>query len=69
VSPVPFKELNRAMEKGPGRPHLKPVTDSMAHADNLAKAMIIAPIAGIVAAAGKFYSTSKKLIHSEDGKK
>jgi Fe-S-cluster-containing dehydrogenase component len=68
VSPVPFKDLNKAIEKGPGKPGLQPVKNSMAHADNLAKAMIIAPIAGIAAAAGKFYSTSKKLTHSEEGK-
>jgi Fe-S-cluster-containing dehydrogenase component len=54
VSPVPFEELNRAIEKGPGRPHLKPVEDSMAHADNLAKAMVIAPVAGITAAVARF---------------
>ncbi len=69
VSPVPFEDLNKAIEIGPGMPDLNPVKDSMAHADNLAKAMIIAPIAGIAAAAGKFYSTSKKLTHTEEGKK
>lgn len=69
VSPVPFEELNKSIEKGPGRPDLNPVKDSMAHADNLAKAMIIAPIAGIAAAAGKFYYTSKKLTQPEEGKK
>ena len=69
VSPVPFEELNKTIEKSPGRPDLSPVKDSMAHADNLAKAMIIAPIAGIAAAAGKFFSTSKKLTHPEEGKK
>ena len=69
VSPVPFAELNKAIDTGPGMPDLNPVKDSMAHADNLTKAMIIAPIAGIAAAAGKFYSTSKKLIDSEEGKK
>ena len=69
VSPVPFAELNKAIDIGPGMPDLNPVKDSMAHADNLAKAMIIAPIAGIAAAAGKFYSTSKKLTHPEEGKK
>jgi hypothetical protein len=31
----------------------------MAHADNLAKAMLIAPVAGIAAAVGKFYSHAK----------
>jgi len=38
---------------------LKPVEDSMAHADNLAKAMVIAPIAGIAAAVGKAYKSTK----------
>jgi len=53
VSPVPFEELNKAIEKGPGKPHLDPVEDSMATADNLAKAMVIAPFAGIAAAAAR----------------
>ncbi|MBW1819656.1 MAG: 4Fe-4S dicluster domain-containing protein [Deltaproteobacteria bacterium] len=59
VSPVPFEELNRAIERGPGRPHLKPVKDAMAHADNLAKAMVIAPFAGIAAAVAKIVKTTK----------
>jgi formate dehydrogenase iron-sulfur subunit len=58
VSPVPFDELNRAIEKGPGRPHLDPVKDAMGHADNLAKAMVIAPVAGIAAAAARFLKAS-----------
>jgi len=33
----------------------------MAHADNLAKAMLIAPLAGFAAAAGRIYNASKKL--------
>jgi Fe-S-cluster-containing dehydrogenase component len=61
VSPVPFEALNKAIETGPGRPHLKPVEDSMAHADNLAKAMIIAPVAGVVAAAARFYKSAKQI--------
>ncbi|MFP4086272.1 MAG: 4Fe-4S dicluster domain-containing protein [Desulfobacteraceae bacterium] len=61
ISPVPFEELNRAIEKGPGKPGLRPVKDAMAHADNLAKAMVVAPIAGVAAAVGKFYNTSKKV--------
>ena len=59
VSPVPFEELNKAIEKGKGKPHLKPVKDAMADANNLAAAMIIAPIAGMAAAAGKFYKMTK----------
>ena len=59
MSPVPFEELNRAIEKRKGRPHLQPVKDTMADANNLAAAMILAPIAGAVSAAGKFYKMSK----------
>jgi len=59
VSPVPFEELNKAIETGKGKPHLQPVKDSMADSNNLAAAMIIAPIAGVVAAVGKFYKKSK----------
>jgi Fe-S-cluster-containing dehydrogenase component len=59
VSPVPFEELNKAIEKGKGKPHLKPVEDTMARANNLAAAFIVAPIAGIAAAFGKYYKMTK----------
>ena len=59
VSPVPFEDLNQAVEQGKGRPHLKAVEDTMAQANNLAAAMIIAPLAGIAAAVGKFFKGSK----------
>jgi len=59
VSPVPFEELNKAIDKGKGKPHLKPVEDTMAQANNLAVAMLVAPIAGIAAAVGKFYKRTK----------
>ena len=59
VSPVPFDELNRAIEKGKGKPHLKPVKDTMAQANSLAAAMLVAPIAGIAAAIGKYYKLTK----------
>ena len=59
VSPVPFEELNKAIEKGKGKPHLKPVEDTMAQANNLAAAMFVAPIAGIAAAVGKYYKRMK----------
>jgi formate dehydrogenase iron-sulfur subunit len=36
VSPVPFEELNKAIEKGKGKPHLQSVKDSMADSNNLA---------------------------------
>lgn len=60
VSPVPFEELNKVIKKGSGRPHLDPVPNLMAHADNLAKAMLIAPFAGIAAAVCNFYRYCKK---------
>ncbi|WP_147822622.1 4Fe-4S dicluster domain-containing protein [Salidesulfovibrio onnuriiensis] len=49
VSPVPFDKLNQAVAKGPGRPHLGPVKDTMADETNLATATLLAPVAGIVA--------------------
>ena len=59
VSPAPFEKLNKAIEKGKGKPHFKPVKDTMADANNLAAAMIFAPVAGVAAAAGKFYKMTK----------
>jgi Fe-S-cluster-containing dehydrogenase component len=60
VSPVPFQELNRAIEKGKGKPHLKPVADAMADANNAAAAMLIAPVAGAAAMIGKFYRATRR---------
>ena len=60
VSPVPFDVLNKAIETGKGKPHLKAVSDSMEKANNLVAAMAIAPIAGIAAAVGTFYKYSRK---------
>lgn len=60
VSPVPFEALNKAIEKGSGKPHLGPAADRMARADNLLTAMLIAPIAGLAAAVGTFYRTAAK---------
>lgn len=60
VSPVPFDDLNKSIEKGKGKPHLKKVEDAMASGNNIALAMLIAPIAGIAAFAGKFYKASKE---------
>lgn len=51
VSPVPFDLLHRAVEKGPGKPGLKPVKDTMSDETNLALATLIAPVAGIAAGA------------------
>jgi len=60
VSPVPFEELNKVIDKGPGRPHLKPVQDSMAQVNNLVPALAIAPLAGILGALGRFYKWGRK---------
>ena len=60
VSPVPFETLNAAIAKGPGKPHFDRVADQMAQADNLAKAMLIAPFAGLAAAAARVYNAVKK---------
>lgn len=49
VSPVPFHKLDNAVEKGKGKPHLKPVMDVMADETNLATATLIAPVAGVFA--------------------
>jgi hypothetical protein len=59
VSPVPFDQLNAAIEKGNCRPHMDPVEDMMADNNLLARAMLIAPIAGIAAAVGRFYQSVK----------
>ncbi len=59
VSPVPFEKLNQAIQTAPGNPHFNKVKDQMAHVDNLAKAMFIAPIAGFAAAAGRLYKYAK----------
>jgi hypothetical protein len=60
ISPVPFEELNRAIEKGKGKPHLAPADNTMAQGNNLAAAMLIAPLAGAAAAVGKYYNLTKK---------
>ncbi|MBT3176311.1 MAG: 4Fe-4S dicluster domain-containing protein [Desulfobacula sp.] len=60
VSPIPFEQLNERIEKGKGKPHLNKVKNMMADGTNLAKAMIVAPIAGLAAAFGKFYLSSKE---------
>jgi len=60
VSPVPFEDLNRAIAQDDGRPHLGPVQDAMADANNLAAAMAMAPVAGIAAAAVRFLKTRNR---------
>ena len=59
VSPVPFEALDQSIETGKGRPHLKAVKDTMAQANHLATAMVLAPVAGIAAAVGKYFKMAK----------
>ena len=59
VSPVPFDQLNLSIDKGKGKPHLDQVKNLMGVSSNLAKAMVIAPLAGLAAAFGKFYISAK----------
>jgi Fe-S-cluster-containing dehydrogenase component len=66
VSPVPFEKLNKAIETGKGKPHLNPVADTMAGNNNLARAMLLAPLAGLAAAVGKFYKFTKNNDQGEE---
>jgi Fe-S-cluster-containing dehydrogenase component len=60
VAPVPFEAINQALEAGPGQPHLQPVTDRMADANNIGWAMLVAPLAGAAAAAGRIWKAGKR---------
>jgi Fe-S-cluster-containing dehydrogenase component len=67
LSPVPFEVLNQAIAKGPGKSHFDPVEDQMAHADNLAKAMLIAPFAGFAAAVSRVYKATRNTKQRAEG--
>ncbi len=58
VSPVPFEVLSDNIVKGPGRPHLEYVENTMARSELLTAALITAPLAG--AAAGLLSLKAKK---------
>ena len=76
VSPIPFDQVNKAVmaehkriakEEGPqkrksnrGRPHMGRVANSMENEENLAWALLLAPVAGVAAGVGKLYSGVKK---------
>jgi formate dehydrogenase iron-sulfur subunit len=60
VSPVPFKDINQAIETGKGKPDFPAARDTMADANTLAAAMVIAPLAGLAAAARKAYNYTRK---------
>ena len=66
VSPVPFDQLNAAIDKGPGNPDLAPHANSMALAENMGSAMLLAPLAGFAAAAGRIYLKLKRSAHDKE---
>lgn len=59
LSPVPFDVLDKAITKGPGKPHLAPVADSMRDQTVLATALVTAPLAGIGAGLLHIYRTMR----------
>lgn len=68
VSPVPFEEINKTMTKKPGQPDMKPeVERRMAGTDNLGKAVLAAPVLGLVAAGALGWLTRRKeLVKKEE---
>lgn len=60
VSPVPFDKLDKAIDKGKGKPHLAPVENSMANEETLTTALIAAPVAGVAAGVLKVLSDARK---------
>jgi Fe-S-cluster-containing dehydrogenase component len=61
VSPVPFEVLDRALkEQAQPAPHLEPVENSMALSENLGKALLLAPLAGALAAGASIAGKLKK---------
>ncbi len=64
LSPVPFDQLNAAIEKGPGKPHLAEAADVMAGSNQLAWAVLLAPLAGF---AGGLLRAGKKVLKTQGG--
>ena len=58
ISPVPFEDL--VIDTGKGQPHFNAVSDKMAQGSNLARAILIAPLAGAAAALVNFYRRVKE---------
>jgi hypothetical protein len=67
VSPVPFEEIERVIDNGPGKPHMQPVKDRMGQAENLTTALLIAPLAGLAAAVGRIAKGMKLADSPEEG--
>jgi len=61
VSPVSFAQINQTMQKKPGQPDMKPdVKRRMAATDPLGKAVLAAPVLGIVAAGALNWISRRK---------
>ncbi len=71
VSPVPMTLLARAIETGPGNPHMNPVEDMMARDEILGMAALAAPVAGVAAgvltAGAKFLNSEKSGPKAKEG--
>lgn len=63
VSPVPFEQINRSVEKGQGKPHLNHMKDVMAASNKLSIALLLAPVAGIAAAVSQFLKRQEDKNH------
>jgi Fe-S-cluster-containing dehydrogenase component len=61
VSPVPFKELNRVIPKGKGQPDLAVKKDVMEDGNAMAKAIFLAPVAGVAGAFLRYITMAKKM--------
>ena len=66
VSPVPFDQLDAALDKGPGRPGLAQTADVMGEEANLAKSVLLAPLAGIAAGVLRLVGRARAASPRED---
>ena len=59
LSPVPFEDLNAAVDTGPGKPHLGPAEDMMARDEALSAVVAAAPVVGVAAGVLTFIQSMK----------
>ncbi len=67
VSPVPFEEIDKVIDKGPGRPGFQPAGNPMAPEDKLLRAVLLAPMAGVAAGVLHTVRALKQDDDKEDG--
>jgi Fe-S-cluster-containing dehydrogenase component len=60
ISPVPFDVLDKSIETGSGKPHLKNTADAMADPNRMLAALAIAPVAGVLGALGHLNRLGRK---------